>query len=44
MKLTLSERRKKIVTEGISVSGIIDMYPWIQNFDGVSMTFMYEYC
>ncbi|XP_063864457.1 uncharacterized protein LOC135102831 isoform X1 [Scylla paramamosain] len=40
MQLTLSERRKKIINGNILVAEILNLYPWIQTFDGIIKEFL----
>ncbi|XP_050687485.1 uncharacterized protein LOC126980989 [Eriocheir sinensis] len=40
MQLTLSERRNQITNGDISVPEIINLYPWIQSFDGIINEFL----
>ncbi|XP_063873256.1 uncharacterized protein LOC135107388 isoform X4 [Scylla paramamosain] len=40
MQLTLSERCKKIINGNILVAEILNLYPWIQTFDGIIKEFL----
>ncbi|XP_063869664.1 uncharacterized protein LOC135105471 [Scylla paramamosain] len=40
MQLTLSKRRKKIMNGNILVAEILNLYPWIQTFDGIIKEFL----